>query len=109
MLKRCLPLFPRPALASAAAVVIILLSPAAFGQRRGARFRVDYTVSIASLEGQLFHVTTDVKNINAPRIDLSLPTWTPGWYTVENYFRNVLRFTVSDTKGNRLAPEMIRK
>jgi len=90
-------------------VVVILLSPAAFGQRRNALFRIDYTVSVASLEGQLFHVTTDVKNINEPRIDLSLPTWTPGWYTVENYFKNVLRFTVSDAKGNRLQPEMIRK
>ena len=109
MLKRCLPLFPRPALGSAAVVVIILLSAAALGQTRDARFRIDYKVSVASLEGQLFHVTTDVKNINQPRIDLSLPTWTPGWYTVENYFKNVLRFTISDAKGNRLNPEMIRK
>jgi len=89
-------------------IVVLLISPAALAQKRDA-FRIDYTVSIASVEDQLFHVTTDVKNIKESRIELSLPTWTPGWYTVENYFKNVLRFTVTDAKGNRLQPEMIRK
>ena len=89
-------------------IVILLLSSGAAAQKREP-FRIDYTVSIASVEGQLFHVTADVKNINEPRVDLSLPTWTPGWYTIENYFKNVLRFAVTDAKGNRLQPEMIRK
>ena len=70
---------------------------------------IDYTVSIASVEDQLFHVTTEIKNIDEPRLELSLPTWTPGWYTVENYFKNVLRFKITDAKGKRLQPEMIRK
>ena len=102
------PLFSRAAVFAAVAVVILLLSPPAAAQKRDA-FRIDYTVSIASVEGQLFHVTTEVKNISEPRLVLSLPTWTPGWYTVENYFKNVLRFVVTDAKGNRLQPEMIRK
>ncbi|MFY9571839.1 MAG: hypothetical protein WAV20_10610 [Blastocatellia bacterium] len=72
-------------------------------------FRIDYTVSIASVEGKLFHVTADVKRINQPRLELSLPTWTPGWYTVENYYKNVLRFKISDARGNRLEPQMTRK
>jgi predicted metalloprotease with PDZ domain len=80
----------------------------AFGQNRDT-FRVDYTVSIISVDEQLFHVTTDIKGINEPRLDLSLPTWTPGWYTVENYFKNVLRFKITDSKGNRVEPQMIRK
>jgi predicted metalloprotease with PDZ domain len=99
--------YSRAAFFAPLAVVIFLLSPATAQRRDG--FRIDYTVAIASVEGQLFHVTTDIKNINEPRIDLSLPTWTPGWYTVENYFKNVLRFAVTDAKGNRLQPEMIRK
>jgi predicted metalloprotease with PDZ domain len=72
-------------------------------------FHVDYTVSVASVDEQLFHVTANIKNINEVRLDLSLPTWTPGWYTVENYFKNVLRFKITDSKGNRLEPQMIRK
>jgi predicted metalloprotease with PDZ domain len=87
---------------------IIFIQSSALAKPRDA-FRIDYTVSIASVEAQLFHVTTAIKNISEPRLDLALPTWTPGWYTVENYFKNVLRFKVTDSKGNRLEPQMIRK
>ena len=87
---------------------ILFIHSIALAQPRDA-FQIDYTVSVASVEDQLFHVTADIKNINEPRLDLSLPTWTPGWYTVENYFKNVLRFKVTDSKGNRLEPQMIRK
>ena len=100
--------FFRAARVAPLAVAILLLSPAALAEKRDA-FRIDYTVSIASVEDQIFHITTDVKNINEPRLELSLPTWTPGWYTVENYFKNVLRFKITDAKGNRIQPEMIRK
>src|SRR6266705_4151530 len=100
--------FSRAALVAPLAVAILLLSPAALAQKRDA-FRIDYTVSIASVEDQIFHITTVVKNINEPRLELSLPTWTPGWYTVENYFKNVLRFKIRDAKGNRLQPAMFRK
>src|SRR5713226_6498621 len=88
--------------------IIFTISHPGLAQKRDA-FRIDYTVSIASVEDQLFHVTAEVKNISEPRLDLSLPTWTPGWYTVENYFKNVLRFRITDAKGKRLQPEMTRK
>lgn len=70
---------------------------------------IDYTVTLSDTAKQQFHITTDIKNINQPRLDLSLPVWTPGWYTVENYGKNVLRFTVTDEKGNRLPVRMSRK
>jgi len=87
-------------------VVILAIAPAVVAQKK---FHIDYTVSIASTEAQLFHVTADVQNINEPRLELSLPTWTPGWYTVENYLKNILRFKVTDAKGARIEPTMIRK
>ncbi len=70
---------------------------------------IDYTVALSDTAKQQFHITTDIKNINQPRLDLSLPVWTPGWYTVENYGKNLLRFTVTDEKGNRLPVRMSRK
>src|ERR1700741_2858172 len=88
--------------------LLLLTMHAALAQRREG-FRVSYTVSVASIDEQLFHVTTDIRNISEPRLDLSLPVWTPGWYTVENYFKNVLRFKITDPKGNRIEPQMIRK
>lgn len=73
------------------------------------QFRIDYTVALRNPQDQLFHITTDVKNIRASQLSLSLPTWTPGWYTVENYAKNFLRFKITDSKGTRLQPIMSRK
>src|SRR5678816_2213022 len=71
--------------------------------------KIDYTVTISDPSTQQFHISTDIKNINQPRLDLSLPTWTPGWYTVENYFKNVLRFRITDGSGKILPHTMSRK
>lgn len=71
--------------------------------------QIDYTVAVANPENHLFHVTTDIKNIRQPRLDLSLPTWTPGWYVVENYGKNILRFKITDAGGKPLPHTMSRK
>jgi predicted metalloprotease with PDZ domain len=94
-------------LALSALLVIFAAAPTARAQDN--QFRIDYTVGIANQEGQLFHVTAEVQNIREDQLRLQLPTWTPGWYTVENYARNILRFVVTDAKGARLQPVMIRK
>jgi predicted metalloprotease with PDZ domain len=80
---------------------------AAYGQKSA--LKIDYTVSLSDTANQQFHVTTEIKNINQPRLDLSLPTWTPGWYTVENYFKNVLRFRITDGSGKVLPHTMSKK
>jgi predicted metalloprotease with PDZ domain len=81
--------------------------PATSGQAN--QLQVNYTVAVADVNKQLFHVTTEIKNIKAPSISLSLPIWTPGWYTVENYAKNILRFKVTDAQGNWVQPIMTRK
>jgi len=82
---------------------------AAAPSRSAADIRVDYTVEVADTAQQLFHITTDIKNVSGPTLELSLPTWTPGWYTIENYYKNVLRFVVKDENGRRVQPIMTRK
>ena len=86
---------------------LLLIASAASGQP--ARPMVDYTVKVADIDGQLFHVITDIRQINQPTLNLSLPTWTPGWYTIENYAKNILRFHVADRTGQRLQPQMVHK
>jgi hypothetical protein len=73
--------------------VSVLVAPAAMSQDRG--LAIEYSVKVADIPGQLFHVTTDIKNINQPALDLSLPVWSPGWYLIENYGKNVARFRVT--------------
>jgi len=93
---------------SAAAVLVLLtFSYSAFAQK--GKLDINYTVSLTDVAKQEFHVTTDIKNINQPTLDLALPTWAPGWYTVENYFKNVLRFRITDASGKALPLRMTRK
>jgi hypothetical protein len=35
-------------------------------------------------------VTTDIRDINQPALELSLPVWSPGWYVIENTPRTSL-------------------
>ncbi len=89
--------------------LFVTLAAAARAQGQTDELRVDYTVKVASVENKLFHVTADIKNIKGSRLDLSLPVWTPGWYTIENYAKNILRFHITDATGNRLQHQMTRK
>jgi len=93
--------------APAALVLLFLLAQVAHAQRGAVQ--IDYTVSLTEPADEQFHVRTVIKNINQPTLTLSLPTWTPGWYTVENYFKNVLRFRITDQSGNILPHTMSKK
>jgi len=86
--------------------LLFICAPSVFAQND---FSVEYTVEVADIEQQLFHVTTEVKNIRQSQLNLSLPVWTPGWYTIENYARNILRFQITDSKGARLNHRMTHK
>lgn len=90
-----------------ACCVSVLMAPAAAAQ--DGRLEIDYTVKVADIPGQLFHVTTDIRNINQPALELSLPVWSPGWYVIENYAKNILRFRVTEPGGRQLRPALVRK
>ncbi|HKV37595.1 MAG TPA: PDZ domain-containing protein [Blastocatellia bacterium] len=95
--------------AAAALILTILLVTPSRAQARDGSFHVDYTVKVASIDDHLFHVTADIKNLNQSRLDLALPTWTPGWYTIEDYGKNAIRFRISDSKGHPLRHSMTHK
>jgi predicted metalloprotease with PDZ domain len=79
------------------------------GQAQKRDIQIDHTVTISDPATRQFHITTEIKNIDQPQLDLALPTWTPGWYTVENYAKNIQRFRVTDTVGKWLPLRMSRK
>ncbi|MGB5013172.1 MAG: hypothetical protein WBO68_04010, partial [Pyrinomonadaceae bacterium] len=88
-------------------LVVFTFTQGAVAQK--GKLDINYTVSLTDVAKQEFHITTDIKNINQPTLELALPTWTPGWYTVENYFKNVLRFRITDVNGKVLPLRMTRK
>lgn len=97
--RRCYALFARLFLS------IAVFTAVATAQKLDIR----YTVSIADAARHQLHITTEISGIRQPQLDLSLPTWAPGWYVVENYGKNVLRFTVTDADGKRIQPRMVKK
>lgn len=88
-------------------VFLLVAVPTVLAGKGG--LKIDHTVAVADIDKQLFHVTTEIKNIDQPTLTLSLPTWTPGWYTVENYYKNVLRFRITDGSGKALPLMMSKK
>lgn len=85
----------------------VLIAPAAMAQGRG--LAIEYTVKVADIPRQLFHVTTEIRNIDQPALELSLPVWTPGWYVIENYAKNISRFRVSEPGGRALRAALVRR
>lgn len=73
------------------------------------QFHIDYTVEVSNRETNLFHVTAVVKNIRQARLDLSLPAWGPGFYTMRNYAKHMLRFKITDAKGVPVPYTRVRK
>jgi predicted metalloprotease with PDZ domain len=73
------------------------------------KLEINYTIVLTDPAAKQFHITTEIKNIDQERLDLALPTWTPGWYTIENYAKNLLRFKVTDSVGKWLPLRMSRK
>jgi len=106
-LKRTPPIRRRGLIWCLAWCVNALMAPA--GAAQGGRLEIEYTVKVADIPGQFFHVTTDIRNINQPALELSLPVWSPGWYVIENCAKNISRFRVSEPGGRQLGPVLVRK
>lgn len=71
-------------------------------------FRADYVVEVKDTAEHLFHVTATFSGIDQPSLDLALPVWTPGWYTLEYYAKNVRLFTVTGENGDTIRAPLVQ-
>lgn len=62
---------------------------------------VRYAVEITDPATKLFHVTVEFPD-PGDELLASLPAWTPGSYTIEDYARNVRNFSAADAGGQAL-------
>lgn len=89
--------------------VIFGFQTASAQKQKKSDLQIDYTVQLSDPASRQFRVTTEIKNINQPTLNLSLPTWTPGWYVVENYGKNLLRVKITDAQGKPVFYKRTRK
>jgi len=74
-----------------------------------ARPGIKYTVSIEKPASHVFAVTLTYDDISGPYIELKMAVWTPGYYWIENYPKNVNNFDVKDENGKKLQWEKTSK
>ena len=86
---------------------VLWLAAFRLGAQTGAP--VVFTVSMPQPAGHLFHVTMRVSGLAGETQDFKMPVWTPGFYRVSDYAKNVSNLHVRDAAGHELAWEKITR
>jgi len=61
-----------------------------------------FTVSMENPAAHYFHVSFRCSNLKTDSLKLYMPAWSPGYYQLLNYAKNVERFSVVNENGNAL-------
>jgi len=80
-------------------ITLFIAASVTLGQTQAA---VDFTVSMAEPNNHLYHVEFRCKGIKADTIDFKMPAWTPGYYRILNFAKNVREFAAEDGNGKAL-------
>lgn len=88
------------------AAVGFLLAVGALGWAQSPR--LDYEIGIRDLDQHLFRVTIRASGIRGDTLDISMPSWAPGWYVLRPYAGNVSRLQ-ANVGGKRLTMNAIDK
>jgi predicted metalloprotease with PDZ domain len=62
-----------------------------------------YHVTMHEPASQTYHVSFTCKGIDTKKTDLKMPAWTPGYYQLLNYAKNVSNFKATDASGKEIA------
>lgn len=66
---------------------------------------ITYTVSMEKPQNHLYHVVGCFQEFPGPTIDLRMPAWMPGYYSILDYAKNIRNFSANDESGQPLAWE----
>lgn len=64
--------------------------------------RMAFTVTMERPHMHFYHVVFECEGLGGEALDFKLPAWTPGYYQIMDYARNVLNFSARDGEGNLL-------
>lgn len=71
--------------------------------------RISLTVSMDQPSTHYFHVVLRVDGVRGDTLDVKLANWTPGYYQIMDYARNVLNFSAEDGQGQPVGWEKTAK
>ncbi len=79
---------------------IVLLLVAFYGPVPASDSAMAFTVSMEKPHTHYYHVVFHCRGLIGETQDFKLPVWTPGYYMIMDYAKNVLNFNVEDGEGN---------
>ena len=82
-------------------------TPVIFGQATTATLA--FTVSMPHPAGHAFHVMLRADGLKGDLQDFKMPVWSPGFYGIGDYARNVLNFRAEDGEGHALPWEKVTR
>jgi predicted metalloprotease with PDZ domain len=92
------------------AVLVLALSPAAeAAQARAAAPALSITVSMEPPTSHYYHVALRADGLRGDVQDIKMPVWTPGYYRIMDYAKNVKDFRAEDGAGRPLPVEKTAK
>jgi predicted metalloprotease with PDZ domain len=92
---------------TAVAIAILFVASAALAQPPAVTMA--FTVSMERPTAHYFHVVFRCEGLKGPTQDFKMPAWTPGYYRIMDYARNVVNFRAEDGTGAPLPWEKIAK
>ncbi len=100
---------------AASCIAVFCVGCSALGQAPGAGApahaggTLAFTVSMEQPSTHYYHVVLRCTHLTAETQDFSMPAWTPGYYRIMDYAKNVLSFHAEDEAGRPLAWEKVSK
>src|SRR5580704_13943040 len=71
--------------------------------------KMAFTVALLDPASHTYHVTFRCEGLEGELQDFKLPQWSPGYYGIGDYSRNVSNFRATDASGRTLAWEKVTK
>ena len=71
--------------------------------------KLTFTISMEKPSSHYYEVTMRCEGVNKSSLDFKLPVWSPGYYWIQNYPKNVVDFQAMDGSGKALAWEKTTK
>ena len=102
----------RHALSAAFLIIAVIIAAApnlALAQTRSAAPAMSITVSMERPTTHYYHVVFRADGLRGETQDFKMPAWTPGYYRIMDYAKNVMDFKAEDGTGRPLAWEKTAK
>ncbi len=83
------------------------LLSASLASAQQTRGTIAFTVTMPDAASQVYHVVMQCDSLTGPSIDFKLPVWSPGYYGIMDFARNVKDFKAVDGAGHDLGWDLV--